>query len=91
MILLLAACGCSGGDGGEGDEADADRDYVETTRFEFIRQCQRDGRSEDACTRTLECVEDEIPFDEYVQLDLDRAAGLPVDRLEAVLAQCTNG
>jgi len=35
-------------------------------------------------------VEDEIPFDEYVQLDLDRAAGFPVDRLESVLAQCAN-
>jgi len=89
-IVLLAACGGSGGGGGEGAEADVDRDYLETTRFEFIRQCQRDGRSEDACLRTLECLEEEIPFDEYVQLDLDRAAGFPVDRLEAVLAQCAN-
>lgn len=86
-ILLLGAC--SGGGGAE-ETTESDRDYIETTRFEFVRQCERDGSAEDECLRVLECVEDELSFEEYVQLDLDRAAGYPVERLDKVLAQCAD-
>jgi hypothetical protein len=58
--------------------------------MEFVRQCQRDRGTEDACQRILECVEDELSFEDYVQLDLDRAGGQPAKRLDEVLGQCAN-
>ena len=85
MCLLAAACG-GGGDGG----GSTDRDYIETTRTEFLAECRRDGGDDTSCTEQLECIEQELTQEEYVQMDLDEAAGFPAEKLTDARAKCAS-
>lgn len=82
VAAVVAFLVLGGGDDGGG--------YPDDAKDEYLSQCESaSGGQTDYCECTLDKIEQEIPYDEFEEIDADIAGGGSVpDELQAIITEC---
>ncbi len=89
-FAVLVALGGGCGDDGDGDTEteSGDRDYPEQIRDNFMTACVAAGSATGDCADALECIEERLTEEEFIELDAAARAGTTSPELDEVMAAC---